>query len=430
MFAAATGSATSGKIQVSRRDTDISAQDRAHGAVGVLITTSTATAHPAIRGLQLRLAQLISIGGAIQGYEPNVDMRSHPAIVASGWAIVADLCRFRSDKKVGLFSAGRGLQWPPMGEPPPEVAVIIAAYNAEATLPAALASVATQSSRPSSVVVVDDGSGDGTARAVDRWKDRLPVRLVSHRENAGPGRARRSGIEATDEPLIALLDSDDAWLPDHLGLMLEAYAKRPGLITADALCWMPGRGLDRTPYRGRCPVPTPEHQRTAILASNFVFIGALFSREAYLGVGGFRDGIRAAEDWDLWIRMLRAGEVVGTTPHPTVFYRLHRRGLSWVKRQLENERQVLEIALTEVAAEDERRAAQRALRGVRTRLELVHAYEHARGDHVSAARRSAVAALRGPRPVALRALAMVVAPRAGVRLRDRESWEPSVGLGD
>src|ERR1700730_13172065 len=111
-----------------------------------------------------------------------------------------------------------------MGEPPPEVAVIVAAYNAEATLPAALASVAAQSSQPASVVVVDDGSTDGTSRVVDQWMDKLPLRLVTHRQNAGPASARRSGIEATSEPLIALLDSDDAWLPDHLGLMLHAYA--------------------------------------------------------------------------------------------------------------------------------------------------------------------------------------------------------------
>jgi glycosyltransferase involved in cell wall biosynthesis len=317
-----------------------------------------------------------------------------------------------------------------MGESPPAVAVIIAAYNAEATLPAALASVAAQSSQPASVVVVDDGSTDGTGRAADQWKERLPLQLVSFRQNAGPASARRSGIEATSEPLIALLDSDDAWLPDHLSLMLHAYTKRPGVVTADAICWMPGRGLDRTSYRRRVPVPSPERQRAAILASNFVFIGALFSRAAYIRVGGFRDGIRAAEDWDLWIRMAQAGEIVSTTPHPTVFYRLHQRELSWVKHQLESETRVLEMAIAELEREDERQAAQRSLGGLRARTELVHAYEQARGDHLSAARRSAVAALRGPPPVALRALAMLVAPRAGVRFRDRQRSAPSVALVD
>jgi glycosyltransferase involved in cell wall biosynthesis len=317
-----------------------------------------------------------------------------------------------------------------MGEPPPEVAVIIAAYNAEATLPAALASVALQSSQPASVVVVDDGSTDGTGRAADQWKDRLPLQLVLHPQNAGPASARRSGIEATSEPLIALLDSDDEWLPDHLSLMLHTYTKRPGVITADAICWMPGRGLDRSNYSRRCPVPDPERQRGAILASNFVFIGALFSREAYLRVGGFRDGIRAAEDWDLWIRMAQAGEIVSATPHPTVFYRLHQRQLSWVKHQLKSEIRVLEMAIAELQRDDERLAAQRSLRGLRARIALVRAYEHARGNRLSAARRSAMAALRGPRPVALRALAMLVAPRAGVKLRDRQRPEPSVALGD
>ena len=211
-----------------------------------------------------------------------------------------------------------------------EVVVIIAAYNAARTLSSSLASVAAQSSAPRSVVVVDDGSEDETAAIANDWKSRLPVRVVSHGTNMGLAQARRSGIEATTEPLIAILDADDIWLPDHLALMLDTYRKVPGIVTADALRWMPNAGVSRTSFRSRRPIPRYPRQKTAILAANFVFIGVLFAREAYSAVGGFRDGLLGAEDWDLWIRMTRAGVPVTGTPYPTMLYRVHPGALRGV----------------------------------------------------------------------------------------------------
>jgi glycosyltransferase involved in cell wall biosynthesis len=310
-----------------------------------------------------------------------------------------------------------------------DVAVIIAAYNAEATLSDALASVAMQSAQPGSVVVVDDGSDDGTVRIAKGWQDRLPIRLVSHQANKGLARTRRSAIAASSEPLIAILDADDVWLPDHLGLMRQLYRDRPGLITADALKWMPEQGVSRTTMRASRSIPELRRQRTAILVENFVFIGTLFARETYSSLGGFRDAILGAEDWDLWIRMARAGVPISGTPYPTVLYRIHRGALSQGKQQLENEARVLELALTEVSRPDERAAAKRGLRTLRARLSLVRAYEHARRGASGAARTAALSALGGPRPVALRAATMLLAPGASVRFRDRHSWLPPVRLG-
>lgn len=307
--------------------------------------------------------------------------------------------------------------------------MVIAAYNAESTLSAALASVAAQSDPPGSVVVVDDGSADRTAEVARGWSDRLPVKVVSHGANMGLAQARRSGIEATTEPLLAILDADDVWLPDHLSLMCSTYTQRPGIITSDALRWMPEAGIGRARFRGPASIPAPQHQRTAILTGNFVFIGVLLSREDYSAAGGFRDGLLGAEDWDLWIRMLRAGVVVTGSTYPTVLYRVHRGGLSWGKQQLENEVRVLDLALREVSRPDEVVAAKRGLRTLHARLSLVQAYDRARAGDSRGARAAALRALAGSRPITLRAAAMIVAPGAGVRLRDRLRWLPGVRLG-
>jgi GT2 family glycosyltransferase len=307
--------------------------------------------------------------------------------------------------------------------------VIIAAYNAETTLSEALASVAAQSNRPGSVVVVDDASDDATAEVARTWQGVLPVRLISHRLNVGPSEARRSGIDATGEPLIAILDADDIWLPDHLELMLSTYHAARGLVTADAFRWMPGQGLNPVSYRQTQPIPDPPRQRVSILTRNFVFTSVLFARADYTAVGGYRAGFVGTEDWDLWIRMTRAGLRVTGTRYPTMLYRVHAEGLSRRgEQQLQNEIGVLDLAINEAVDREERAAAKRGLRILRARLSLTRAYANARNGDIGAARTAALRALFGPRAIALRAAVMVLAPGPAVRFRDRREWQPSVKL--
>src|SRR5258708_23535457 len=99
-----------------------------------------------------------------------------------------------------------------------------------------------QSAPPGTVVVVDDGPSDATGHIATSWQDRLPIQVVSHATNQGLASARRSAIAACSEPLLAILDADDVWLPDHLILMRHIVRNCPGLITADALNSMPVQG--------------------------------------------------------------------------------------------------------------------------------------------------------------------------------------------
>src|SRR5258708_25753092 len=89
-----------------------------------------------------------------------------------------------------------------------------------------------QSAPPGTVVVVDDGPSDATGHIATSWQDRLPIQVVSHATNQGLASARRSAIAACSEPLLAILDADDVWLPDHLNLRRHIFRDRPGLLTA------------------------------------------------------------------------------------------------------------------------------------------------------------------------------------------------------
>jgi succinoglycan biosynthesis protein ExoO len=105
----------------------------------------------------------------------------------------------------------------------PDVSVILPTYNAEAFVERALASATDQSGVTVEVVVVDDASTDATTSVVDRlMADDPRIRLVRRETNAGPAAARNAGIAVARGRWIAVLDADDAFLPDRLSQLVAA----------------------------------------------------------------------------------------------------------------------------------------------------------------------------------------------------------------
>ncbi len=118
----------------------------------------------------------------------------------------------------------------------PTVSVIIPTYNRADLLPRALDSVIAQTFEDWEIVLIDDGSTDGTASLVDSYKRRLGERIVYTRQpNTGCGGARNRGIDAARGRFVAFLDSDDEYLPNKLERQLELFAHRPelGLVYGD-----------------------------------------------------------------------------------------------------------------------------------------------------------------------------------------------------
>jgi len=103
--------------------------------------------------------------------------------------------------------------------------VVIPAFNAAPTIAETLRSVVTQSVKPDTIIVVDDGSTDDTVAVIGAMK--LPVRVL-RQENAGPGSATTRGIAALSTPFIATLDADDLWLPTKIEEQLAHFRRSPG----------------------------------------------------------------------------------------------------------------------------------------------------------------------------------------------------------
>jgi Glycosyl transferase family 2 len=321
------------------------------------------------------------------------------------------------------------------------ISVIIPAYEATGVIDASLASVAAQTVSPDEVIVVDDGSRDGTAAVAERWCDVLPLRVLRLEQNVGQGLgaggARAAGIEKSTGELIALLDADDVWLPDHLAAMRDEHDRRDGLVTANYYLWVPGAALGTRPASELVPVPPVELQWLRLLDENYVFVSTLFSRSLYERAGGFRN-IRC-EDWDLWIRMVRHGARVSMPAHVTALYRQAAHSVSGTDKLLVGDIDVLE-ELLETAAGVEREAILRAVRRRRAKQSFLDGIRRYDAGDTGAARAAWLRALvldvglgrsnsRLSGRVAPRAAASILAPAAMMRLRRKRQSDPGFVVG-
>lgn len=207
----------------------------------------------------------------------------------------------------------------------PDVSVIIPAYNTSPYIAATVKSVLAQTYTSYEVIVVNDGSPDTPAleRALAPFRDRI-VYLVQ--ENRGISLARNAALSVARGRYVALLDSDDAWEPNYLAVQVAALEADPTLavVYPNALIVGDHPHAGRT-YRDICPSKGPVTFQAILTQRCQVFISALIRRTAIDRVGGFDPELRSVEDFDLWLRLLAAGERIGY--HNRVLVRfLKRRG--------------------------------------------------------------------------------------------------------
>lgn len=202
---------------------------------------------------------------------------------------------------------------------PREVSVVIPAYRRADGVRRALRSVLAQEpAPPAEIIVVDDASGDDTAAAARE----LGATVVVHEHNQGEGAARNSGLRAARHQWVALLDSDDEWLPWHLDRLL---ALRAGHVVVGAACIAVGDGPKAgSLYGWRGPHPRLLRSPPDIAWPENVLTpsATLVRRDAVLAAGGFAEGVPQAGDLDTWLRVLEQGTGLAS-PHVGVRYHLH-----------------------------------------------------------------------------------------------------------
>ncbi len=229
------------------------------------------------------------------------------------------------------------------------VSVIIPAYNAAGVLSEALASVLAEATPDVEVVVVDDGSTDGTARLLDRYAPRVrSIRLA----NGGPGRARNAGVATTRAPLVAFLDADDRWLPGSLHRRLAALDAEPAAaLVYGTVRYVDADGepmaFDPMAYKARRGMRRSGWVLRSLFWHNFIHTSTVVVRRAVLeAVGGFDERREVIEDYDLWLR-IAAGWPIAFVPEPVALYRWspHSLGMGNLARTYLGQIPALEAAL-------------------------------------------------------------------------------------
>jgi glycosyltransferase involved in cell wall biosynthesis len=178
-----------------------------------------------------------------------------------------------------------------------KISVVIPAYNVAHFLPRCLHSVFAQTLAPAEVIVVDDGSKDDTAAVAMK----LGARVVS-RPNGGLSAARNTGVQSSSSDWIALLDADDLWSPDKLRLQSQRVQDDTVLVYTGI------RSFDDSGVRQVSVASPPEVIRESLRYCNPITPSTVLARRDMLvRDGGFREDIRACEDWDMWVRLKRFG---------------------------------------------------------------------------------------------------------------------------
>ena len=179
------------------------------------------------------------------------------------------------------------------------------------------------------VIIVDDGSTDGTAEAAEAFiatHQGVPMRLI-RQANAGPGAARNRAAEAATGRWLAFLDSDDLWLPWTVealaGVLAEAATDAPRVIFLQTA---PFTERDSLAAIGRQPVTIVRHPTMLEmrLDARLAMLGAcntVIRRDAFAALGGFTTEVRCGEDTDLFYRAGALGEVWSVTSPVLVGYR-------------------------------------------------------------------------------------------------------------
>lgn len=197
------------------------------------------------------------------------------------------------------------------------VSVIIPVYNAEEFLAEAIGSVLAQSYQPLEIIVVDDGSTDGTAEVASSFGEMV---RYAYQPNRGPSAARNRGLEMARGELISFLDADDLWVESKLELQL-------GLLTDDpSLQFVIGFSQSAE------IVGLADGERRVGELSDPLFSpsmgSALFRRTAFDAVGTFDETLHYCEDWDWLMRVRELSVPMLIHQDLVLLYRRHKDNMT------------------------------------------------------------------------------------------------------
>lgn len=248
----------------------------------------------------------------------------------------------------------------------PDVSAIIPTYNRRELVIRAIHSALAQTREVDEIIVVDDGSTDGTAEAL---KTEFGDRIISVRQaNAGVSAARNRGMAMARGRYIALLDSDDEWMPEKTAKQVDWLDAHPdfGMVLCDVeRVDIDGRPIDR--FRRRDVIREDGWVLPMVLQDPALApVSAMFRREVYADVGGFDETLATAEDLDFHLRIASRWKI-GVIEEPLARAIRGHDGLSSLSRTYEDYTRVIERSVADAGDRVSEHDKSRALAAVSLR---------------------------------------------------------------
>lgn len=199
----------------------------------------------------------------------------------------------------------------------PLVSVVLPAFNVKNYVGEAIRSVEAQGYENLEIIVVDDGSQDGTA---DLVATEFPHVRLFRKKNGGAATARNQGIRESRGEYIAFLDADDVWLPGKLHIQIDHLERRPDvdMVCGEFSWWaansdgvFPDPAMLFPPLTD-CVVDTAQSGWVyhKLLLSNYVWTSTIVMRRRLVEKIGFYDeSLRLGQDYDYWLRASRESEI-------------------------------------------------------------------------------------------------------------------------
>ena len=200
----------------------------------------------------------------------------------------------------------------------PEISVIIPAYNAQKTIKKTLESVIAQNYTDWEIILINDGSTDGTIETVKEIKDSR-IKVFNY-TNSGVAKARDRGIINSQGKYIAFLDADDFWTPDKLQLQLQVLQNNSQAGVAYSWSYFYYEETQK------CVLSNPVYYQgnvyPQLLVTNFLQHGSnpLIKRQAIDSVGNFNSNVPHCADWDYYLRLAAKWHFI-VVPKHQIYYR-------------------------------------------------------------------------------------------------------------
>ena len=210
----------------------------------------------------------------------------------------------------------------------PLISIIIPAYNAAEFMGETLDSIFAQTFTRYEVIVINDGSSDTEKleEVLERYPDNL---LYIAQENQGAGEARNAGLRAANGEFVAFLDADDRWVPEFLEKQLDLLKRsNADLVFADALLFGDSR-LDGRTFMQLNPLTGEVTAENLLAVKVTVLTSTVLARKTVIfEVGLFDVSLRRGQDFDLWLRLAKAGARFACSREVLAHHRIVESSLS------------------------------------------------------------------------------------------------------